>query len=192
MSDNVPPFTPNMVDFVDDPQRLEKQVWLPGGGMAFDIGQNGKRRYVQTGEGKYVKWLEYHRLNPEVFTMVAALARRMVRTNGGIGARQIMERFRWEMNDREVERGGDPEFKLNNSHIPFYGRALVYSGAVPYVPEMFSTMKAGEPGWWADFLGKLRGAEADAARRAGLEERWKQANFYRMRGADEAPPFELP
>lgn len=183
------PFTPNMVDFLSDPARLEKQVWLPTGGPAFSVDENGKRTYAPTGEGKYARWLEYHRHNPEVFTMAAALARRMHRTHKGIGARQIMERFRWEMNERVDRPEGQEEFRLNNSHIPFYGRAMIVSGAVPYAPEMYSTMRAGEPGWWVDHLAALY-AQAPADKALGL--RFKLANESRMRGTDEAPPFELP
>jgi hypothetical protein len=184
--------TPHMMDWLEDPERLEKSVFLPGGGQAWDLGTTGKRRYVKTGEGKYVQWLEYHRLNPQIFTMAAALAKRLYRAHKGIGARQIMERFRWEMNER-ADRGSQPEFNLNNSHIPFYGRAFQYSGVVPVDLRMFKGM-GGEPVWWAEYL--LAEAEkvrnADPALSKQIEARGKAAMAASMRGTDEAPAFELP
>lgn len=192
---------PDMVSWAESPTRLEEMVWLPTGALAFTMRKGGGRDYTRTGEGEYVRFLEYHRLNPEVFTMVASMAKRMRRAHGAIGARQIMERFRYELKWGVDRPAGQEDFKLNNSHIPFYGRLLIYTTVVPLDVEMFTTRKRGEPGWWVDFLRVAmetaradlqEGDKAGAARVVTLKDRYDSAEAARMRGTDEAPAVVLP
>jgi hypothetical protein len=172
----------HMMEWIDDPARLEKTVWLPGG---------GDPRGTKTGEGEYVSWLRYHRMNPDVFTMAASLAQRMKRAHGSVGSRQIMERFRYELKYVVNRPEGEKDYKLNNAFIPFYGRLLVASNVVPFSLDMFSTKKKGEPGWWVDFLLQLA-ANVPDAERGKILDRAKSANALRMRGTDEAPPVVMP
>lgn len=185
-------YQPHMVDWMESDTRLEEMVWLPGGGPAFTVNEKGRRVYTRTGEGQYVQFLEYHRLNPDVFTLAAGMARRMYKAHKGIGARQIMERFRWELHYGEDRPEGQEAFRLNNGHIPFYGRLLLLNEVIPYSEEMFSTKRLGEPGWWCDYLSGLFDASEWKPERAGIESRLRSANALRMRGTDEAPPAVLP
>lgn len=187
--------TPHMIDWIESPERLERTVFLPGGSPAFDTDERGRRVYTHTGEGAYVRWLEYHRLNPDVFTMAAALAKRLYRANGGYSSRQIMERFRMEMADTVNRPSGQEEFKLNNAHIPFYGRLLAHAGLSPvFNPEGFKTMRKGEPVWWAEYLltESVKYKQSDPKLYGTMQDMGKSAMAVSMRGTDEAPPVVLP
>lgn len=68
------------------------------------------------------RFLEFHRVHPEVFELFHEAALRVVAAGKRrISARLIAERIRWTF---EIERGDDG-FKLNNNYIPYYARLVM-------------------------------------------------------------------
>ena len=70
------------------------------------------------------KFLEYHKNNPEVYTLFKEYAFKMInKGKKSYGARTICELIRWHHDvnsDRDAE-----DFKISNNHVPFYARLFM-------------------------------------------------------------------
>lgn len=65
--------------------------------------------------------IEFHKKNPIVWELFDKFTRdRIAKGFKHYGARAIMDRIRWETAHPEY---GDNQFKINNNHSAFYGRA---------------------------------------------------------------------
>ena len=71
---------------------------------------------------RFEAFLKFHRDNPEVFNLFWKFSAQALKSKRKrFGARMIGERMRWYTT---IETD-DPDFKLNNNHLPYYARLLM-------------------------------------------------------------------
>ncbi len=70
------------------------------------------------------RWLAYHEAHPDVYGLLARLARqwREARPGQHCGLKMLLERVRWEMAISDTSR--EP-YKIDNRHAALYARALM-------------------------------------------------------------------
>jgi hypothetical protein len=74
------------------------------------------------GETMAERFVEFHRLNPQVYVAIVDIARDLVALGfAKCGMKMIFERLRWLS---AIETKGD-EFKLNNNYTSFYARLVM-------------------------------------------------------------------
>ena len=77
-----------------------------------------------------LRFLEFHKANPQVFDALVLLCNRALDRGRDHGSIQLFwEQLRWEEYLREDT--DDPFYKLNNNWRPWYARFLEYKGVVP-------------------------------------------------------------
>lgn len=70
------------------------------------------------------QFLEYHKKNPQVFTLFVQFAEELIGSGRKRGsAHAVMHRIRWH---HDVDAGDEDEFKINNNYAAWYSRLFEY------------------------------------------------------------------
>lgn len=85
----------------------------------------------------------FHEANPRVYDTLVRLAREWVTLTGShrLGMQTLYERTRWEV----AVQTSDPDYRLNNNHVPFYARLIMYRE--PDLDGMFEIRRSEADGW---------------------------------------------
>jgi hypothetical protein len=67
----------------------------------------------------------YHKENPRVWYHFSRLAYRLMTQNRYYGAKFIMERVRWEIDDENFRAGKRHKFKINDHWTAYYARIFL-------------------------------------------------------------------